>query len=70
MELLSSKYDELLEKNAEHEKQVDSLNKVSGKLSRNLAEKETDITQLKATVHSVEQYCSRKNVEIRGGTKC
>lgn len=66
MEMLASKYDDLLAKNAKHEKQIDTLNKVSAELAGKLAEKEAEIVQLKATVNNVEQYSRRKNIEIHG----
>ncbi|KAH9372532.1 hypothetical protein HPB48_011587 [Haemaphysalis longicornis] len=66
MELLASKYDELLVKNAEHQQKLDSLNKEPSEVSRTLAEKGAEITQLKATVNNADQYSRRKNVEIHG----
>lgn len=66
MELLASKYDELLSKIADQENEIAKLKKTTEELTEKLTEKDTELARLKHCVESAEQYTRGRNVEIHG----
>ncbi|KAH7985766.1 hypothetical protein HPB51_005948 [Rhipicephalus microplus] len=64
IQLLSQKYDDILNCQAKQEKDISSLNRRVGKLEADCTS--SDIQQLKATVNDLEFRSRRLNIEVHG----
>lgn len=66
MEVLSTKYDELLAKIGSQETEICKLKEKTEQLQKQLTEKDVEIARIRDSVESAEQHSRRKNLEIHG----
>lgn len=66
MEVLSTKYDELLAKIGSQENEISKLKAKTDELEKQLTEKDAEIARIRDSIESAEQYSRRKNLEIHG----
>ncbi|KAH9372881.1 hypothetical protein HPB48_012756 [Haemaphysalis longicornis] len=66
MEVLSTKYEELLAKIGSQETEMAQLKLKTEELQKQLSEKDAEIACIRDSIESAEQYSRRKNLEIHG----